>query len=367
MNRLPSARIESMAIPADFTQGFVRNHWYAAAWSGEIAAAPFTRRILDRQVVLFRQGDGTVAALDDRCPHRLAPLSLGECADGGLRCGYHGMVFDGTGACIAIPGQDVIPPSARVRAWPVAERYGLVWIWTGDAAPDHGRLPRIPGHGEPGWGVIDNGYQHHAGNYRIEIENLMDPAHTTFLHKETIGNRAAANIPVQVTTGDKGLSAWRWIENVPPTPLDRQSHDFGEGRVDRRVAFHFELPATSFVDIAVVPAGIERSEDNLMRSGIRTFSCKFLTPETARSTHFFWMHLRNYRADDAGLATHLRAALEKTFEEDRVMITAIQREQEETGLRQQTALAIDRAPVMALRMIDRLIAAETRAHELLPE
>ena len=348
-----------MAIKADFAQGFVHDHWYAAAWSGEVGSAPFPRRILDQAIVLFRAPDGTVGALDDRCPHRLAPLSLGECADGGLRCGYHGMVFDTRGACVAVPGQDTMPPGAHVRAWPVVERYGLVWIWTGSSAPDHRRLPLIAGHGEPGWAAIDGGYQHHRGNYRIEIENLMDPAHTTFLHKETIGNRAAADIPVQVTRTDRGLSAWRWIENVPPTPLDRQSHDFGSSRVDRRISFDFALPATSFVDVAVVPAGTERTEANLMQAGIRTFSYKFLTPETAHSTHFFWLHLRNYRIDDEGLTRHLHASLEKTFLEDRVMIEAIQRAQEATGLRQLTALAIDRAPIMALRLIDRMIAAET--------
>ncbi|NWK96469.1 hypothetical protein DM806_12515 [Sphingobium lactosutens] len=347
-----------MSIKADFTQGFARNHWYAAAWATEIGEQPFARQILGEPVVLFRQPDGTIGALEDRCPHRLAPLSLGECADGGLRCGYHGMVFNGRGDCIGIPGQDIIPPTARARAYPVAQRYGLVWLWTGEGAADENALPRVLGHGEPGWAVLDQGYQHHGANYRIEVENLMDPAHTTFLHKETIGNRAAKDIPVQVAQSDYGLKAYRWIENVPPTPLDSKSRDFGEGQVDRQVAFHFELPATSFVDIAVIPAGMKRTDDNLMHGGIRTFSYKFLTPETQRTTHFFWLHLRNYRQMDSAFDAGLRASLEKTFQEDNVMASAIQVEQERTGLRQKTAIAIDRAPVMALRMIDRMIERE---------
>lgn len=352
-----------MAIEADFAQGFVRNHWYAAAWSSEIGERPFARTILGDRIVLFRQPDGTIGALEDRCPHRLAPLSMGECADGGLRCGYHGMVFDAQGRCIAIPGQDIIPPTARARAYPAVARYGLVWVWTGEDAPDHDRFPQVKGYGEPGWGMLDGGYQHHAGNYRIEIENLMDPAHTTFLHKETIGNKAAKDVPVMVAQDDKGLKAYRWIENVPPTPLDQKSHDFGDGRVDRQVAFHFELPATSFVDIAVLPAGMERTDENMMHGGIRTFSYKFLTPETNGSTHFFWLHLRSFRAGDEQLEKILRANLEKTFTEDNEMVAAIQREQEATGLRQRTALAIDRAPIMALRMIDRMIAAETEGQK----
>lgn len=347
-----------MSIKADFTQGFVRNHWYAAAWSEEITDRPLARRLLGERIVLFRAPDGAVGALEDRCPHRLAPLSMGECADGGLRCGYHGMVFDTQGACMAIPGQDIIPPTARTRAYPAVERYGLVWVWTGVGKADPARLPRIGGYGEEGWAAISGGYQHHHGNYRIEIENLMDPAHTTFLHKETIGNRAAKDVPVQVAQGEHGLKAYRWIEDVPPTPLDRKSRDFGDSHVDRLISFNFELPATSFVDIAVIPAGMERSEHNLMHGGLRTFSYKFLTPETNSSTHFFWLHLRNFRQDDAEFEDALRASLEKTFNEDKDMVTAIQREQEETGLRQRTAIAIDRAPIMALRMIDRMIERE---------
>jgi vanillate O-demethylase monooxygenase subunit len=348
-----------MSMKADFTQGFVREHWYAAAWSKDITDRPVARVILNDKIVMFREPDGTIGALENRCPHRLAPLSMGECADGGLRCGYHGMVFNGKGQCISIPGQDIIPPTARTRAYAAVEKYGLIWIWTGNGEADHAKFPEVMGYGEEGWAMLDGGYQHHAGNYRIEIENLMDPAHTTFLHKETIGNKAAKDVPVQVASNEGGLSAFRWIENVPPTPLDQKSHDFGDGRVDRRISFNFALPATSFVDIAVIPAGMERSEENLMSGGIRTFSYKFLTPETNGSTHFFWLHLRNFGLGNVMLETVLRTNLEKTFTEDNEMVAAIQVEQEFTGLRQKTAIAIDRAPIMALRLIDKMIAGET--------
>ena len=114
---------------------FIYNAWYVAAFAADVAPGKtLGRKYLNKPVVLFRTGAGAVAALEDRCPHRLAPLSMGECADGGLRCGYHGMLFDGSGACLSIPGQSVIPPTATVRAYPVIERYGLVWLWTGGGA-----------------------------------------------------------------------------------------------------------------------------------------------------------------------------------------------------------------------------------------
>ena len=109
---------------------FVRNAWYVACWSADLNAAPKAATLLGERVVLFRDEDGRAAALEDRCPHRYLPLSMGAAVPGGgLRCGYHGMTFDSTGTCIAIPGQDRIPPGARVHAYPIVESNGIVWIW----------------------------------------------------------------------------------------------------------------------------------------------------------------------------------------------------------------------------------------------
>jgi vanillate O-demethylase monooxygenase subunit len=343
---------------ADYQRGFVRNHWYAAAWRSEIGQTPFPRTIMGERIVLFAAPGGMVAALQDRCPHRLAPLSLGECVNGGLRCGYHGLLFDASGQCVNVPGQALVPPGAKVKSYQVAERHGLVWLWMGNAAPDASRLPAVEKHGYPGWALLDNGYQHHAANYRIEIENLMDPAHTTFLHKQTIGNPAATNVPVQVKRDDHSITAFRWLTSTLPSPFDRQSHDFGAALVDRLQSFSFELPCTSFVEICSMTAGLEKTEAN-KSLGLRSFSYKFLTPEDERNTHFFWLHLRNHRQGDPAYDQQLRAGLEKTYVEDNAIASAIQLEQERSGRRQYTALEIDRAPLMALRLIDKMIARET--------
>src|SRR5438046_2032548 len=108
------------------------NAWYIAAWADELAAAPIGRRICNEPVVLFRDGAGKAAVLEDRCCHRAAPLHLGSLVEAGLQCGYHGLVFDGAGKCVSIPGQRLIPDSATVRAYPVVEKNQLVWVWMGD-------------------------------------------------------------------------------------------------------------------------------------------------------------------------------------------------------------------------------------------
>jgi phenylpropionate dioxygenase-like ring-hydroxylating dioxygenase large terminal subunit len=107
---------------------FVRNAWYVAAWADQLGEQVLARRICNDPVVLFRQKDGKVAALEDRCCHRAAPLQYGQVVRRGLQCGYHGLVFDGTGQCVHIPWQEQIPADARVRSYPVMEKDALIWI-----------------------------------------------------------------------------------------------------------------------------------------------------------------------------------------------------------------------------------------------
>src|SRR5947199_892811 len=107
---------------------FVKDAWYIAAQSNELERAPSDRALLARMllrepVVLYRREDGTPVALEDRCCHRHLPLSMGKLEGDRLRCGYHGLLFAPDGRCVEIPGQASVPPQARVRAYPVVEKF----------------------------------------------------------------------------------------------------------------------------------------------------------------------------------------------------------------------------------------------------
>ena len=101
---------------------FLNNAWYVAAWDTEISEDRLlARRLLNRPVVFYRGEDGKVAALEDRCCHRHAPLSHGQREGNCLRCMYHGLMFDSSGQCVEVPGQERISEKLHVRSYPVVE------------------------------------------------------------------------------------------------------------------------------------------------------------------------------------------------------------------------------------------------------
>ena len=164
---------------------FLRNGWYAAIWSDDLKDRPVARTFLNERVVLFRNASGRVAALEDCCCHRAAPLSRGEVSGEYLACGYHGLKFDVSGQCVEVPGQRMVPRGAKVRSYPVRERWGVVWIWMGEPArADETTIPSLHWLADPKW-TATPGYIHLKSNYQFLIDNLLDLTHVTYVHKNT--------------------------------------------------------------------------------------------------------------------------------------------------------------------------------------
>ena len=97
---------------------FIRNAWYVAARSGDIGQRLTPVRLLDEPIVLFRGSAGEPIALEDACPHRKLPLSKGNLKGSTVECGYHGLTFDGTGACVAAPTQAAGPMRNNIKQNP---------------------------------------------------------------------------------------------------------------------------------------------------------------------------------------------------------------------------------------------------------
>src|SRR5690625_2737891 len=123
---------------------FLRNCWYVAMWSKDLEEGQLVpRTVLNEGLVFFRDDESRVQAIEDRCPHRSAPLHMGQLIPGGrVRCAYHGLEFNGEGQCVYNPhGSERIPRDAKVRSYPVCEKHSLIWIWMGWEEPDQSLIP----------------------------------------------------------------------------------------------------------------------------------------------------------------------------------------------------------------------------------
>jgi len=230
-----------------------------------------------------------------------------------------------------------------LKNFALAEKYNAVWLWAGDpAAADANRILDIPEYGKPGWGLVDGQYLHFATSYLNLTDNLVDPAHTSYVHKRTIGNSGGEDVPVKVEHSEGHIVAYRWVTNAEPVPVMKTYGSF-KGNIDRWQYYHLYLPSNSYVDFGAVDTGGELTE-KAKEGGFRSFTYNFLTPETAASTHYFWLHLRNYGVGIAQVDVDIARVYTQTFEEDRDLLAAIQQQQEATGVREYVKLSIDRAP-----------------------
>lgn len=302
---------------------FIRNAWYVAATSNECSSErPLARTLLSERVVLFRTPQGQPVALEDRCCHRLAPLSLGDIEEGGLRCRYHGMKFDAAGKCVEIPGQKNIPAVMCVRSFPLVERHGFLWIWMGTPQQaDPAQIVDCHWNQAPGWPTA-SGYIHYKANYQLIADNLLDFSHLTFVHRTTLANSAFPDARPEIVAFDKGIRLYRQILDCEPSPLHAMAGRF-TGRVDFWNRQVWWLPSVFENWAGSVAAGGEGPPHE--RPGalhFRHFS--LLTPETEKSTHYFWIHPCSFPHGDASMIEPVGNGIDTAFAEDRWIIEAQQ-------------------------------------------
>jgi vanillate O-demethylase monooxygenase subunit len=336
---------------------FLRNAWYVAAWDRELGLQPMGLRILDENVVLFRQADGTAAALEDACVHRKLPLSMGRVRGDAIECGYHGLRFSASGQCVHIPCSEHIPRNARVRSYPLAARYGLLWIWMGrPELADPEEIFRVEHWGDPSWGITAGDAMTVDCNYLFMTDNLLDPSHVAWVHRSSFGNAACEATPVQVSATAHGMIASRWMCDVEIAPLYVAFVRF-QGACDRLQHYEVRFPCASLVKAVFVPAGSAGPEAERHEEAFIMDSYNFLTPVDGGRTRYFWFQTRNVFPDDPQVSQDLAKGVRAAFEEDRLILNAVQ----ESFMRTQTAhidIAIDSAPLRFRRRLQQLIAAE---------
>ncbi|MBL0419068.1 aromatic ring-hydroxylating dioxygenase subunit alpha [Ramlibacter sp. AW1] len=340
---------------------FVRNCWYVAAWDEEVPAEGLlARTLLGEPVLLYRDTRGGVVALEDRCAHRSAPLHLGRKEGDAVRCMYHGLKFDATGACVDIPGQSSIPPKVSVRSYPVVERDRLVWIWMGDpAGADASQIVDFFWHDSPEW-RMKPGYLHYQANYKLIVDNLLDFTHLAWVHPTTLGTQSAAGLKPQIERDDSGagtLTIRRWYLDDDMPNLHKRVARF-EGKVDRWQIYQWSPPALLRMDAGSAPAGTGAPEGHRVPEALQFRHTSIQTPETETTSHYWFCQARNFALDDEAITQKIFDDVLVAFEEDRRMIEGQQKVLSLVPERPMIPIAADAGLNQARWLIDRLARSE---------
>lgn len=334
---------------------WIRNAWYVACQAAEVDGGPLGRQICGRRMVFFRPRPGEIAAMEDYCPHRGAPLSLGFVENETLVCGYHGLAVGCTGKVASMPAQRVASfPSVPV--YPVVERFGFIWVWPGD--PERARLDALPSFvwaDNPTWAYA-GGVYHIKCDYRLMIDNLMDLTHETYVHQTSVGQKEIDEAaPDTHVNGDEVITT-RLMERIIAPPLwKRGLRDAGlpeDEPVDRWQICKFSPPSHVIIDVGVAVAG-KGGPNAESRFKVNSYVIDFITPETEHTHWYFW---GSASQRDVGRAEQIAArkdAQGQVFAEDREVLERQQQSLLAFPRRDVLRLNIDAGGVHARKIIER--------------
>ncbi|MBV2148097.1 aromatic ring-hydroxylating dioxygenase subunit alpha [Sphingobium sp. AS12] len=341
---------------------FLKNVWYVAGPAEEFGDAVISRRICNELIALYRKQNGTLVALEDRCPHRFVPLSMGRREVDDLRCGYHGLKFGPDGQCSERPGgTGENPAPICVKSYPVAECHGYAWLWMGDPAhADTALIPDFSFITDPAF-KCEAGYLHVKGHHELVTDNLLDLSHVNYLHPQIASTSHWAEWDNQVEVTRNTVWSRLRRPNQIPGAFQKMMWGSDSERGDGRGDVRWDAPSVLYANTAITEVGAD-----IETTGLHTPSAHLLTPETDRSTHYFWVTGRNKRKDDAELTAALEKGVGTIFStQDGPMVEA-----EQAAMGDSTdflghkplILKADAAGIRARRILRRMIREEQEAN-----
>ena len=331
---------------------YVLDAWYVAAWSHEVTREPASRTVCELPLVLYRRQDGLAVVLADRCAHRGFPLSSGRVVEDPVECGYHGFAFGCDGVCTRVPAQSTIPARARVRAFPVVERDGWVWVWTGavDKA-DESLVPDTHWMVDPEWATVTHSMKFECRSDLIH-DNLLDLTHESFIHQTTVGDDYIYEYGITVEVDGNTVTVDRLMPGVEAPPLYAATMGV-DGLYDRFHATEFALPSHHTLHSGITEQGRPREEGFLIKV------LNAITPIDAHTSWYYYAFSRNFAVDNTRATEDLRTGLATVLEEDAEALRL-----QEIGLRTRPAsehdvlIAQDAGVAKARRIMAQLLRAE---------
>ncbi|MDT5207817.1 MAG: hypothetical protein QOF67_232 [Mycobacterium sp.] len=336
--------------------------WYVAATCDEITEAPLGRRLLGKDVVLWRGASGQVNAFENRCAHRAFPLSHSRVDGDRLVCGYHGCTYDTEGKCVYTPTQPQVPTGMSVPVFPVLEESPFVWIWIGPPAAAFGsRPPSMPWINDVAWSTFADTW-HVNANYMMVHEHYLDFSYALVVHARDLPpglNSMPAFNDVEVS--ETTVSYTRVLQELPladwqadATGLDRvRTYKHREGGTFASPAIHRQ-----YWDI--------ETADGVVYTTTRTHG---ITPETESTSHVFMQASRNYRVDGrdrAAVTNRLRSFLAEVGRRDTSILEMASNHSGYDGWRGGVEFQADAAALRARRIVGVMLAKEAGPSAIRP-
>jgi vanillate O-demethylase monooxygenase subunit len=340
---------------------FLRNCWYVAGWSKEYDRSLRAQTLLGESVVLYRLEDGSPAALEDACPHRKLPLSMGQLEGDTVVCGYHGLTFDCSGNCTDSPTQrGMTPRRAVVRSYPVVDRYNLLWIWMGDAdKADPADIYEIENYDNPAWGCTDGGVLPIECNYLWVVDNLLDPSHVAWVHVTSFAGGGTDSAPLDMEKTDRGVIVSRWIYDQPASPYYKDLVRF-PGNCDRKQHYEMSVPAIALNKSVYTPVGTGGPDAAMVDDTYINISYNFMTPVDENNTLYIWFQHRNTDPNDKAISEKMNAGAVMAFNEDKVVLEAVHKGMD-AMITSNIDLGLDLGAKTFRQKLQRMIEAEQTA------
>ena len=293
------------------------NCWWVAAFTTEVTTDLLDRWLCDTPVLLYRKEDGSLAAIENRCPHRSAPLHLGCRKGDNIECGYHGFTFAPDGACVRVPSMKVPPPALRIRSFPVVECEPFVWIYLGD--PD--KIDQVPPPHQLEWFDDDafatvTGRLDVAANYMLLKENVLDLTHFGFVHASTFKIADWVEAP-KLVLDEERCGYHQSFSSSPLPPVFAEPLGLSPGTPYDRENYGW------FVNPALQIAAVDLIDPDSKQLTGRFRVSHATTPIDPTHMHYWWVLGRDYGTTDDEMRA-LKEITEIGFDEDERMIEAVQ-------------------------------------------
>ena len=343
---------------ADRDTPLIKDCWYVLDWSAEVSNELKNRMVLGQDLVYFRDQEGEVCALQNRCAHRCFPLHRSNLLENDtIQCGYHGLIYNTSGQCVKIPSApDKKTSGIKVQKYPVVDRAPMIWVWPGDPEKaDPALIPDYDWVNTKEWGY-GHGFYHLEGNYLAIHENLMDITHFSFLHGSALGTPGHAESKIDVSIEGSVVDNYRINHGEHVPDLHRDYMGIGFAPVSRDSHSKFMTPGFHYAyslyqDTAGTLDG--RTDYNLR-------ILHFISPETQYTTNYWWMFARDFKPEDKKASQFYSDTTLDVFREDGDAIEWMEQQwaNEDRPDFQETHVPADKGAVEMRRIIKRMAEEE---------